>query len=147
MPFKKRFSYQLGKKQKISAFRVNGLLIRNEVDYTSVVLTDTSSSFAEGELSVLVDHRETKAADGVLAVYSPEAAERAVPFQQKIFSRVKQSVVLCNSYFMVHQMNVVTLTSRIRDKATNLYGSDRDMTGNAYLLIDIHGNKLIKVAK
>ncbi|MEK4037077.1 hypothetical protein MHH49_05690 [Paenibacillus sp. FSL F4-0122] len=43
-------------------------------------------------------------------------------------------------------MNVVTLTSGIRDKATDLYGNDRDMTGNAYLLIDIHGNKLIKVA-
>lgn len=146
VPFKKRFSYQLDKEQKILAFRVNGLLTGKEVDYTSVILTDVSSSFAEGELSILVDHREMKAADGEPAVYSPEVAERAVLFQQKIFSRVKQAVVLCNSEFMVHQMNVVTLTSGIRDKATNLYGNDSDMIGKAYQLLDIHGNELIKAA-
>lgn len=147
VPFLKRFSYQLDTEQRILAFRVDGLLTGKDVDYMTATLADISSSFKEGELSVFVDHREMKATDGVPAVYSPEVADRAIIFQQKVISCSKQVVVLCNSNFMVHQMDFVTQTSGIREKATHLYGKDRDMIGQAYQLLDIHGNELIKVAK
>ncbi|WP_151735561.1 helix-turn-helix domain-containing protein [Paenibacillus tengchongensis] len=147
IPFLKRFSYQLDKEQRILSFKVEGLLTSKDVDYMTATLASISSSFKKGELSVFVDHREMKAADGIPAVYSPEVADRAVIFQQKVISCSKQVVVLCNSHFMVNQMDFVTQTSGIREKATHLYGKDRDMIGQAYQLLDIHGNELIKAAK
>lgn len=147
IPFLKRFYYQLDTEKKILAFRVDGLLTGKDVDYMTATLTDISNSFDKDELSIFVDHREMKTADGIPAVYSPDVADRAVIFQQKVISCSKQAVVLCNSNFMVHQMNFVTQTSGIRDKATHIYGKDKDMIGQAYQLLDIHGNALIKATK
>lgn len=147
VPFLERFKFHLDTDRKILAFQVNGLLTGENVDYMSRTLLGITSSFSEGELNIFVDHREMKASDGEPVVYSPEVAERAVQFQQKVLSWCKQAVVLCNSEFMVHQMNHVTTISGIRDKAVHLYGKDKEMIGRAYELLDINGNELIKPMK
>jgi transcriptional regulator with XRE-family HTH domain len=144
VPFLERFKYQLDSSNKILAFQVNGLLTGRDVDYMSATLLSISSSFAEGELNTFVDHRDMKTADGEPVVYSPEVAEKAILFQQKVISYSRQAVVLCNSEFMVQQMNYVTTTSGIRDKAIHLYGEDKEMVGKAYQMLDINGNELIK---
>ncbi|QGG57887.1 helix-turn-helix domain-containing protein [Paenibacillus sp. B01] len=144
VPFLERFKFHIDNSKKILAFQVYGLLTGENVDYMSKTLLRIASNFSEGELSIFVDHREMKASDGEPVVYSPEVAERAVLFQQKVISYGKQAVVLCNSEFMVHQMNYVTTISGIRDKATHLYGKDKDMIGKAYEMLDINGNDLIK---
>jgi hypothetical protein len=84
-----------------------------------------------------------KAADGKQAVYSPEVAEKAVLFQRELTTYSIRVVVLCNSEFMVQQMNFVTATSGIHDKSIHLFDRDKDMTGKAYDLLDINGNDLI----
>jgi transcriptional regulator with XRE-family HTH domain len=147
IPFLKRFKYQIDSSRKILTFQVYGLLTGENVDYMSKTLLGVSSNFPEGELSIFVDHREMKASDGEPAVYSPEVAEKAVLFQQNVVSYSRQAVVLCNSEFMVQQMNHVTTISGIRDKATHLYGKDKEMIGKAYELLDINGNELIKSMK
>ncbi len=143
VPFLDRFKYHLDSSKKILTFQVNGLLTGENVDFMSKTLFGLSSIFNEGELSIFVDHREMKTADGEPVVYSPEVAEKAVAFQQNVIAYSKQAVVLCNSEFMVQQMNFVTTMSGIRDKAIHLYGKDRDMIGEAYELLDVNGNALI----
>lgn len=145
VPFMERFSYHIDGSKKILAFRVNGLLSGEDVDYMSRTLLKAASHFQVGELSVFVDHRDMLASDGEPVVYSPEVAEKAVLFQQAVVSRSKKAVVLCNSEFQVQQLNFVTTVSGIRHKATHLYGRDRDMIGQAYGLLDIHDNDLIKM--
>lgn len=144
IPFLDRFKYHLDRSNNILTFQVYGLMTGDNVDYMSATLLDIASNFAKGELSIFVDHRDMKASDGEPVVYSPEVAERAVTFQQKVISHAKQAVVLCNSDFMVHQMNYVTSASGIRDKATHLYSKDREMVGEAYELLNINGNELIR---
>jgi len=51
---------------------------------------------------------------------------------------------LCNSEFMVHHLNNVATQSGIIEKATHLFGQDKEMIGRAYELLDINGNELIK---
>ena len=143
VPFLERFKYHLDSSKKILTFQVYGLLTGENVDYMSNTLLGIASNFSNGELSIFVDHRDMKTSDGEPVVYSPEVAEKAVLFQQSVVSCSKQAVVLCNSEFMVHQMNYVTTISGLRDKATHLYGKDRDMIGKAYEMLDINGNALI----
>jgi Predicted transcriptional regulators len=147
VPFLERFKYHLDSSKKILTFQVHGLLTGENVDYMSKTLLSIASNFAEGELSFFVDHRDMKASDGEPVVYSPEVAERAVAFQQKAISCGKQAVVLCNSEFMVQQMNYVTTISGIRHKATHLYGKDREVLDQAFELLDVNGNELIKPMK
>ena len=147
VPFLERFKYMLGKEKKILSFQVYGLLTGENVDYMSKTLLDLTYRFSEGELSVFVDHRDMKASDGEPVVYSPEVVEKAILFQQKVISTSKQAVVLCNSEFMVHQMNHVTTRSGIREKANHLFGKDEEVVGKAYQLLEINGNELIKVRK
>lgn len=147
VPFLKRFKYHIDSSKKILTFQVHGLLTGENVDYMSKTLLGIASNFAEGELSIFVDHRDMKASDGEPVVYSPEVAERAVAFQQKVISCGRQAVVLCNSDYMVHQMNYVTTISGIRHKAIHLYGKDRDMLSQAYELLGVNGNELIKPMK
>lgn len=142
--FLQRFKYHLDRSKKILSFQVHGLLTGENVDYMSSTLLGIASNFSKGELNIFVDHRDMKTSDGEPVVYSPEVVEKAVLFQQSVITSSKQAVVLCNSEFMVHQMNYVTAISGIRDKATHLYGKDRDMIGKAYEMLDINGNDLIK---
>ncbi|WP_276355690.1 helix-turn-helix domain-containing protein [Cohnella caldifontis] len=147
VPFLERFKYHIDSGNKILTFQVHGLLTGENVDDMSRTLLGIASEFPEGELSIFVDHREMKASDGEPVVYSPEVAERAVRFQQNVISCGKQAVVLCNSEFMVHQMNFVTTVSGIRHKATHLYGKDREMVSQAYALLGVSGNELIQPLK
>jgi len=144
-PFLERFSYHFDSSKKILAFQVNGLLTGENVDYMSKTLLGIASNFSKGELSIFVDHRDMKASDGEPVVYSPEVTEKAILFQQKVISCGKQTVVLCNSDFQVQQLNFVTTISGIRDKATHLYGKGKEMVGQAYELLGVNGNELIKV--
>lgn len=142
VPFLERFKYKLDSEKRVLSFQVNGLLTGANVDYMSATLLGICSAFGKGELEILVDHRDMKSSDGEPVVYSPEVAERAIVFQQRLNAYSKQVVVLCNSEFMVQQLNHVTSESGIQ--STHLYGKDQDMVNQAYELLDINGNDLIK---
>lgn len=142
--FAERFKYQLDPDKRILSFQVHGLLTGPNVDHMSNTLLGICSAYGKGELNIFVDHRDMKAADGEPVVYSPEVAERAVVFQQNLTEFSNKVVVLCNSEFMVHQLNHVTGESGIT--STHLFGKDADMVGEAYALLDIRGNGLIREA-
>jgi transcriptional regulator with XRE-family HTH domain len=142
IPFKERFRYHLDNEKKILSFLVEGLLTGRDVDHMDSILMGVCSAFGKGELNLLVDHRGMVDADGEPVVYSPEVAERAVIFQQNLLKYNKKAVVLCNSEFMVHQLNHVTDESGI--PTTPLFGEDKEMVGKAYTLLEINGNELIK---
>jgi len=145
VPFKERFKYQLDSDKKVLAFQVIGLFSgKKDVDYLSSVILGICSAFGKDELNILVDHRDMKASDGEPVVYSPEIVERAVVFQQELTAYSKKVVALCNSEFMVHQLNHVAKESGIHAKATHLFGQDKEMVGRAYELLEINGNELIK---
>lgn len=145
VPFKERFSYHLDHDKKILAFQVNGLFGgKQDVDYLTSIILGICSAYGKDELNILVDHRNMKAADGEVVVYSPDIIEAAVDFQQKLMLYSKKVIALCNSEFMVQQLNHVSTTSGIRDKALHLFQKDKDMVEKAYSLFDIHGNELIK---
>jgi transcriptional regulator with XRE-family HTH domain len=146
-PFLERFKYQVDNDKKILSFQVHGLLTGENVDYMSKTLLGICNAFGKEELDVLVDHRDMKAADGEAVVYSPEVAEKAVSFQQELLKYSKRVVALCNSEFMVQNLNHLALQSGIFNKATHVFGQDKEMVGKAYELLDINGNELIKVAK
>lgn len=145
VPFLKRFQYRVDSEKKLLTFQVNGLLTGKDVDYMSAKLLGLCSAYGKGELNVLVDHREMKTPDGEPVVYSPEVAERAVIFQQGLTAYSNKVVVLCNSAFMVHQLNHVTTESGI--VSTHLFGQDREMVGQAYELLEINGNDLVRPTK
>jgi hypothetical protein len=140
-----RFKYHLDSEKKLLCFQVVGLFTgKDDVDYMSSILMGICSAYGEGELNILVDHRDMKTADGEPAVYSPEVAERAVVFQHNLLSFSNKVVVLCNSEFMVQQLNHVTNESGI--PSTHLFGQDKEMVGKAYHLLNINGNELIQAA-
>ena len=143
IPFANRFSYHIDPDKKVLSFQVDGLLTARDVDHMDSVLMGVCSAFGRGELSLLVDHRGMKASDGEPVVYSPEVAERAVLFQQNLLKYNKQAIVLCNSEFMVQQLNHVASNSGIQ--GIHLFGKDQDMICRAFELLDINGNELIKV--
>jgi transcriptional regulator with XRE-family HTH domain len=142
VPFLDRFKFTIDANKRILAFQVNGLLTAKDVDYMNSTLMGVCSNFKKGELQVLVDHREMKASDGLPVVYSPDVAERAVAFQQNLLRYSKQAVVLCNSEFMVHQLDHVTSESGI--PSLHLFGKDKEMVAEAYDLFGIHDHDLIK---
>lgn len=145
VPFKERFKYSLDPDKKVLAFQVNGLFSgKKDVDYLSSVILGLCSAFGHGELNILVDHRDMKASDGEAVVYSPEVTERAILFQQELTMYSNKVVCLCNSEYMVQQLNHVAKTSGIYDKATHLFERDGMMVGRAYSLLDIRDNALIK---
>ncbi|GMK39071.1 hypothetical protein PCCS19_21250 [Paenibacillus sp. CCS19] len=144
VPLSKRFKYQVDNEKKILSFQISGLLTGEHVDHISKTLLGICNAYGKGELSVFVDHRDMKSGDGLPAVYSPEVAEKAVLFQREMTAYSNKVVVLCNSEFMVQQMNHVTATSGILDRSVHLYGQDKEMIGKAYELLDINGNELIK---
>jgi transcriptional regulator with XRE-family HTH domain len=145
IPFKQRFKYHIDSEKKLLAFQVKGLFSgKRDVDYLSSVIIGVCTAFGTEELNVLVDHRDMKTPDGEIAVYSPEVAERAVIFQQELLKYSKRVVALCNSEYMVQNLNHVATQSGIIYKATHLYGKDKDMVGRAYEILGIHDNELIK---
>lgn len=145
VPFKERFKYSLDPDKKLLAFQVSGLFSgKKDVDYLSSVILGLCSAFGHGELNILVDHREMKAADGEAVVYSPEVTERAALFQQELATYSNKVVCLCNSAYMVQQLNHLAKTSGIFDKATHLFEPDQAMVGRAYSILDIRDNALIR---
>ncbi|PYI51018.1 helix-turn-helix domain-containing protein [Paenibacillus flagellatus] len=144
VPFLERFQYRMDGDSRLLTFQVSGLLTPKDVDYMSSTLLGICSAFREGELRVFVDHRDMKGADGEPVVYSPEVAERAVAFQERLNIYSSKVVVLCNSEFMVHQLNRVTTESGIH--SIHLFGPDKETVGKAYQLLDINGNDLIRNA-
>jgi transcriptional regulator with XRE-family HTH domain len=147
IPFLDRFSYHLDPETRVLAFSVKGLLTPRDVEYMDRTLIGICNGFDKGEVSVLVDHRDMLAADGEPVVYSPEVAEKAVLFQQKLLKASKRVSILCNSEFMVQNLRHVTTISGIFDQSTPLFGKDKDMVGEAYRLLGITGNDLIKEKK
>lgn len=145
VPFLERFKCKIDAEKRLLSFQVNGLLTGANVDYMSTTLLGICSAFGKGELDILVDHRDMKTSDGEPVVYSPEVAERAVVFQQGLTAYSKKVIVLCNSQYMVHQLNHVTSESGI--KSVHLYGKDKDIVGEAYELLEINGHDLIKTAR
>lgn len=143
IPFTERFKYQLDADRRVLAFQVHGLLTGDNVDFMSKTLMGICSAFGKGELNVFVDHRDMKASDGEPVVYSPVVSERAIAFQRSLLLYSSKAVVLCNSEFQVHQLNRITQESGI--PTVPLFGRDKDMVGQAYELLDINGNDLIKV--
>jgi hypothetical protein len=127
------------------SFQVFGLLTGKDADYIDSTLMGVCSAFGKGELNIFVDHRYMTASDGEPVVCSPEVAERAIVFQQNLLNYSNKTVVLCNSEFMVQQLNHVTRESGI--ESTHLFGQDNEMVGKAYDLLDINGNALIKSSK
>ncbi|MDU5947488.1 MAG: helix-turn-helix domain-containing protein [Paenibacillus macerans] len=146
-PIQERFKYHLDPETRVLAFTVKGLLTPQDVAYMDRMLIGLCTGFDRGEISLLVDHRFMLAADREPAVYSPEVAEKAVEFQKKLLGYSKKVVVLCNSQFMVQNLNHVTAISGIYDKSFQLFGKDRDMVQQAYELLGINGNDLIKEKK
>jgi transcriptional regulator with XRE-family HTH domain len=148
IPFKDRVQYTLDPDKKLLSFQVNGLASgKQDVEYMSSIVLGICSAFGKDELDVLVDHRGMITSDGQPVVYSPEVAERAVQFQQELTAYSKKVIVLCNSEFMVEQLNHVAKFSGIYDKATHLFEKDRDMVGKAYEMLDIHDHQFIQMNK
>jgi transcriptional regulator with XRE-family HTH domain len=145
IPFKERLAYHIDSEKKLLTFQVNGFFSgKKDVDYLSQLILGVCSSFGKGELNVLVDHRDMVASNGIPVVYSPEVAERAVIFQRELTAYSKKVVALCNSEFMVHQLNHVAEQSGAIAIATHLFGQDKEILGKAYHLLGINGNELIK---
>lgn len=142
IPFTERFKYQLDADRKVLAFQVHGLLTGDNVDFMSKTLMGICSAFGKGKLNVFVDHRDMKASDGEPVVYSPEVSERAIAFQRNLLVYSSKAIVLCNSEFQVQQLNRITQESGI--PTVPLFGRDKDMVEQAYELLEINGNDLIK---
>lgn len=144
VPFAERFNYHLDPETRILAFQIEGLLTPQDVECIDRTLMGILNGFGKGEVGVLVDHRNMLASDGQPVVYSPEVAEKAVEFQQKLMKRSRKVAVLCNSAFMVHNLNHVTAMSGIGHMSSQLFGKDKEMVEEAYELLGIAGNALVK---
>lgn len=144
MPFLERFRYHLDNEKRVLSFQVHGLLTASNVEYMSRTLLGICAAYGKDELNVLVDHRDMKASDGEIAVYSPDVTEKAILFQQELTIYSKKVVALCNSDYMVQQLNHVAKQSGIFEKATHLYDQDKVMVGKAFELLDINANDLVK---
>ncbi|TVX93293.1 helix-turn-helix domain-containing protein [Paenibacillus agilis] len=142
-PFNQRFKYHLDTETRVLSFQVKGLFSGYEdVEHVASAILSVCSEFQKGELSIFVDHRFMTTSDGMPAVYSPEVAEHAVKFQQDVLNYSNKAVVLCNSEYMVHQLNYVTEASGI--SSCQLYDKDQVMVDKAYEYLGINGNELIK---
>jgi len=145
VPFKQRFKYKVDSEKRVLSFQVYGQLNKENVDHMSKTLLGICGAFGKEELNVLVDHRDIKDSKGEVVVYSPEVAERAVLFQQELLKYSKKVVALCNSEFMLQNLNHIAKQSGIIDKATHLFDRDKVMVEQAYHLLEINGNELVKV--
>jgi hypothetical protein len=147
VPFLERFKYHVDPESRVLAFQVDGLLTPKDVEYMDRTLMGILTGYGKGEVSILVDHRDMLATDGEPVVYSPEVAERAVAFQQNLLKISKRVAVLCNSEFQVQNLRYVTALSGISEQSSPLFGKDKDMVKEAYEILGINGNELIKEKK
>lgn len=143
IPFIDRFSYSLDQESRVLSFEIKGLLEdKSDVKYVSSKILGICSAFGKGGLSVLIDHRQMLTAQGEPAVYSPNVLEEALELQRHLHEYSKKTVVLCNSDFMVQQFNFVTkIQGTVAD---HLFGKDKHMVEEAFSLLDINGNSLVK---
>lgn len=143
IPFTDRFSYSLDQESRVLSFEIKGLLEdKSDVKYVSSKILGICSAFGKGGLSVLIDHRQMLTAQGEPAVYSPNVLEEALELQRHLHEYSKKTVVLCNSDFMVQQFNFVTkIQGTVAD---HLFGKDKYMVEEAFSLLDINGNSLVK---
>lgn len=139
-----KFQYHLDSETRVLSFTVKGLLSPQDVDYMDRTLIGICNSFHQGEISLLVDHRFMLAADGEAAVYSEEVASKALAFQQKLLKKARRVAVLCNSEFMVQNITQLTLESGLHERSFQLFGKDRFMIQEAFEILGITGNELVK---
>ncbi|MNI33750.1 anaerobic benzoate catabolism transcriptional regulator [compost metagenome] len=144
VPISERFKYHLDCDRKLLTIQIQGVVTVANMDYVSKIWKGIVANFAEGDLSVFVDHRNMMAGDGGPVVFFPEVVEKAILLQQSVIACSKRAIVLCNSEFMVHQLNSMTTRSGVWDKTTPLYDKDQEMLGQAYGLLEVNGNDLIK---
>lgn len=142
IPFSERFVYHIDFENKIVSWQINGVLNLQELKSLTNILLGAVSNFKKGEVDVFVDHREMKV-NGEPIGYSPEVAEKAIELQMKLLSHFRKAVVLCNSQFMVSQLDQISQTSGVSHRSSHIFGKDRDMIDQAYSLLDIHRNELI----
>jgi transcriptional regulator with XRE-family HTH domain len=144
IPFSQRFKYHIDREKKLLSFQVNNLVTATEMDYLISSLSKISSTFKEGDLDVFVDQRGMKDSNCEVAVISPEVAKKSIELQQKLLPYSKKAVILCNSEYMVNQLNFLTKVSGFYDKSHLLFGENKNMLAKAYQLLDIHGHELIE---
>lgn len=143
VPFTDRFSYSLDQESRVLSFEMKGLFTnKQEVQHLSSQILGICSSFGKSELSVLVDHRQMRTSQGEPVVYSPEIVKEAYIFQKHLYEYSKKTVVLCNSEFMVQQFNFITKANGTVSE--HLFGQDKQMVEQAFSLLNINGNNLIK---
>ena len=144
VPLSERFKHHLDESNRILSFRIAGLLNEEDTEHMIRTWRTISAQLGDRELRLFYDYRAMKASDCEPAVFSQDIVEKAVRFQNKLTENIKQVVVLCNSEYMVHQMNYVSSASNHPDRSIHLYGNDKDMVGNAYRLLGIRDNGLIR---
>ncbi|MBP0726418.1 helix-turn-helix transcriptional regulator [Bacillus sp. RG28] len=144
IPFSERFKYHIDRDKKILSFQVTNLVTEDEVDFITASLSKIWLTFKEGDLNIFVDHREMKDSNSEVAVFSPEVAKKSLILQQKLLPYTNKAVILCNSEFMVNQLNFLTKVSGVYDKSHHLFGENKNMFGEAYQLLEIHGHEMIK---
>ncbi|MGO4547316.1 helix-turn-helix domain-containing protein [Paenibacillus sp. 2TAB23] len=145
-PLSEKFKYIIDYDNRILSFQINGLLNKTHTDQMTKTWFNLSSLMGGKEAKVFFDYRNMRASDNEPAVFSPEVLEKAVEFQEQLNQNFSQIVVLCNSEYMVHQMNYVASLSSAPNRSVHLFGSDQDMAEHAYRLLGVNGNELIKFA-
>lgn len=91
----------------------------------------------------MADYRYMLSADGQPAAYSPEVMERGVVFQQKLLKYCNKAVVLCNSEYMVQQLNYISKESGM--SPLHLYGVDEEIVAKAFNYLGIYENNIVQV--
>ncbi|NQX59993.1 helix-turn-helix domain-containing protein [Paenibacillus qinlingensis] len=145
IPLSERFKYHVDFENRILSFQISGLLNGEHAEYMSKTWFKLIALFGDEDVSVFFDYRGMKASDGDPAVFLPEVAEKAGLFQKKLTSNINRMVTLCNSEYMMQQLNHVSAMSNILDKSLNIFGHNNQMIENAYDLLGINDNKLIKI--
>lgn len=144
IPYTERFKFHIDSDKKLLSFQVTNLVTADEVECMTTTLSKIWSVFKEGELNVFVDQRDMKDSRGEIAVFSPEVSQKSVLLQKRLLKYTNKAVILCNSEFMVNQLNFLTKESGFYGKAYPIFGEDIDMFRKAYNLLEINGNELIK---
>ncbi|XID95620.1 helix-turn-helix domain-containing protein [Paenibacillaceae bacterium WGS1546] len=142
-PFTERFKWHLDPDRRLLSFTIEGLLsTKQEVKHVESTIIGVCSAYPEG-LDILVDHRSMLSADGQPAVYGIDVTEAAITFQQQLNLYSNKTIVLTNSQYMANQFDHVKLESGIN--STHLFApKDKDLIEQAFSILDINGNQLVK---
>ncbi|SFM51376.1 Helix-turn-helix [Paenibacillus sp. 1_12] len=139
IPFSKRFVYNVDYENKIIAWQVNGVLSGQETESLGKTILSVLSHFRKGEVRAFVDHREMMV-NGEPIVYSPDVAEKAIKIQERMTEYCDQVAVLCNSQYMMNQLNQITQKSGAFHKTNHLFGKDHEMIDQAHRLLNFAFN-------